>query len=47
MTDIYHRIGAKASSTDAVYRALTTIEGLAGWWTVDTTGDSGFGVIFW
>ncbi|MFD1827928.1 MULTISPECIES: SRPBCC family protein [Mumia] len=24
---------------DAVYEALTTAEGLAGWWTADTSGD--------
>lgn len=38
MVDILHRVGAKASA-DEVYRALTTPEGLAGWWTDDTTGD--------
>ncbi|HEX6194798.1 MAG TPA: SRPBCC domain-containing protein [Jiangellaceae bacterium] len=36
--DILHRVGVKASQ-DAVYRALTTPEGLAGWWTKDTSGD--------
>ncbi len=43
MTDIYHRIGAKSPSTNAAYQALTTIDGLAGWWTVDTTGDASLG----
>lgn len=38
MVDILHRVGVKASQ-DAVYRALTTPEGLAGWWTKDTSGD--------
>ena len=38
MVDILHRIGATASQED-VYAALTTIDGLAGWWTEDTTGD--------
>jgi uncharacterized protein YndB with AHSA1/START domain len=38
MADILHRIGAQAPVAD-VYTALTTIEGLAGWWTEDTTGD--------
>nr|MDT0664619.1 SRPBCC domain-containing protein [Micromonospora sp. DSM 115978] len=28
-------------SPDKVYDALTTIEGLSGWWTVDTSGSSG------
>lgn len=38
MSDILHRVGIVAPSKD-VYDALTTIDGLAGWWTVDTTGD--------
>ncbi|TDW86390.1 MULTISPECIES: SRPBCC domain-containing protein [Kribbella] len=38
MSDILHRVGILASPTD-VYAALTTIDGLAGWWTEDTTGD--------
>jgi len=39
MTDILHRVGIK-SSVDAVYRALATREGLAGWWTRNTQGES-------
>jgi uncharacterized protein YndB with AHSA1/START domain len=42
MPDIIHRIGIKAPTT-SVYRALSTIEGLAGWWTEETTGDSAVG----
>ncbi len=42
MVDILHRVGA-TSSRDDVYAALTTIEGLAGWWTEDTKGDSDVG----
>ncbi|MEU2894735.1 SRPBCC domain-containing protein [Streptomyces sp. NPDC006967] len=42
MVDILHRIGV-TSSPDAVYTALTTVEGLAGWWTRDTDGDPGVG----
>jgi uncharacterized protein YndB with AHSA1/START domain len=38
MVDILHRIGATASPED-VYAALTTVDGLAGWWTEDTQGD--------
>ena len=38
MVDILHRVGATAS-LDEVYAALTTIPGLSGWWTEDTTGD--------
>jgi uncharacterized protein YndB with AHSA1/START domain len=41
--DIHHSIGVEPPSTDAVYEALTTIEGLSGWWTTDTTGDPGLG----
>ena len=43
MTDIHHRIGVESPSTDDVYAALTTIDGLSGWWTTDTTGDPGLG----
>ncbi|WP_433157500.1 SRPBCC family protein [Kribbella sp. CA-247076] len=39
MVDILHRIGATASR-DEVYAALSTIDGLAGWWTQDTTGET-------
>lgn len=42
MADILHRIGV-TGSPDAVYAALTTVEGLAGWWTEDTDGDAGVG----
>ena len=40
--DILHRVGIK-SSPHAVYEALTTLTGLAGWWTRDTQGDTGAG----
>jgi uncharacterized protein YndB with AHSA1/START domain len=43
MPDILHRIGAKSTSPDAVYTALTTVEGLSGWWTRDTRGDGDVG----
>lgn len=39
MVDILHRIAA-TTTPDRVYEALTTIDGLAGWWTTDTTGDA-------
>ncbi len=42
MPDILHKVAIKASP-NAVYRALTTLEGLAGWWTADTTGDCNVG----
>jgi uncharacterized protein YndB with AHSA1/START domain len=38
MVDILHRVGIKTASPDNVYDALTTVKGLSGWWTVDTTG---------
>ena len=43
MPDILHRVGIKSSSPVDAYRALTTIEGLSGWWTQDTQGDSDVG----
>jgi uncharacterized protein YndB with AHSA1/START domain len=42
MAEIIHRIGIKANP-DKVFRALSTIEGLAGWWTENTKGVSGVG----
>ncbi|MBI1823215.1 MAG: SRPBCC domain-containing protein [Nitrospirae bacterium] len=41
MGDILHKVGIKSSSLDAVYKALTTHEGLAAWWTKNTKGESG------
>jgi uncharacterized protein YndB with AHSA1/START domain len=40
MVNILHRIGVKSSSPDDVYAALTTLDGLSGWWARDTTGDT-------
>jgi uncharacterized protein YndB with AHSA1/START domain len=42
MADILHRVGIK-SSLDEVYKALTTREGLAAWWTSNTQGESTVG----
>lgn len=39
MVDIIHRVGIKAPMAK-VYAALSTVEGVAGWWTRDTTGTS-------
>jgi uncharacterized protein YndB with AHSA1/START domain len=39
MADIIHRIGIKAPLSK-VYAALSTAEGIAGWWTQETTGES-------
>lgn len=38
MADILHRIGIKSPATQ-VYNALTTLEGLAHWWTEEVQGD--------
>jgi len=42
MVDILHRVGVK-SSPDDVYEALTTLEGLSGWWADNTKGDGDVG----
>ena len=42
MVNIKHRIGIKASS-QKVYEALSTINGISKWWTKDTTGKSEIG----
>jgi uncharacterized protein YndB with AHSA1/START domain len=42
MVDILHRVGIK-SSPDEVYKALTTREDLANWWTNNTQGESKVG----
>ena len=43
MPDILHKVGIKSTSLEDVYNALTTVEGLSGWWTSDTRGDSKVG----
>lgn len=40
--DIVHRVGIQAPAA-RVYDALATVDGLAGWWTRHTTGDSTVG----
>lgn len=39
MADILHRVGIKSAAIEDVYQALTTRDGLAGWWTGNTTGE--------
>lgn len=39
MADILHRVGMKNTTLNFVYQALTTSDGLAQWWTTDTTGN--------
>ena len=43
MVDILHRIGVQTPTPEKVYDALTSVDGLAGWWTEDTTGTSEVG----
>jgi hypothetical protein len=42
MLDILHKVGIKSSSPDDAYQALTTREGLSGWWT-NTQGEGNVG----
>jgi len=42
MADIIHRIGIKSPATK-VYQALSTIDGLAHWWTEEVEGDEKVG----
>ena len=42
MADIIHRVGIKAPISK-VYAALSTVEGVAGWWTQQTSGSSKIG----
>ncbi len=39
MPDIVHRVGIRAPLSK-VYEALATVEGVAGWWTKETSGVS-------
>ena len=43
MVDILHRIGVKDATPAQVYDALTTVDGLAAWWTDDTKGSTDVG----
>jgi uncharacterized protein YndB with AHSA1/START domain len=42
VADILHRVGIRAP-LNQVYQSLTTLDGLASWWTRDTRGDSTVG----
>jgi uncharacterized protein YndB with AHSA1/START domain len=42
MIDIIHRVGIVAP-VSKVYEALSTVKGVAGWWTTDTSGSSAVG----
>jgi uncharacterized protein YndB with AHSA1/START domain len=43
MVDILHRVGVKTPAPDKVYDALTTVEGLSGWWTQEVKGSGDLG----
>jgi len=43
MVDILHKVGIESSSLAATFRALTTLDGLSGWWTSDTHGETKVG----
>ena len=43
MPDILHKVRVNRRRRTTSYKALTTCEGLAGWWTTDTTGDNRVG----
>jgi len=45
MVDILHKVGIEGSTAEEVYAALTTLDGLAGWWTEDTTGGTDVGSV--
>jgi uncharacterized protein YndB with AHSA1/START domain len=42
MPDITHRIGIRAPIAK-VYAAVSTVEGIAGWWTKETSGSAALG----
>jgi uncharacterized protein YndB with AHSA1/START domain len=42
MVDIIHKIGIKAPPSK-VYGAVSSVDGIAGWWTRDTSGDAKLG----
>jgi len=43
VVDILHRVGVTTSTPQRVYAAITSIDGLASWWTEDTKGSSDVG----
>lgn len=43
MVDILHRVGVQTPTPEKVYDALTSVDGLAGWWTADTKGNGDLG----
>ena len=45
MVDILHRVGI-AASPEQIFTALTTIEGIRGWWSAEAHGGCGEGEVF-
>ncbi|MEV6303379.1 SRPBCC domain-containing protein [Actinoplanes sp. NPDC051861] len=43
MPDILHRIGVRTPDPSKVHEALSTVDGLAAWWTEDTKGSTEVG----
>lgn len=43
MPDILHRVGVENATPEQVYTALTTLDGLSGWWAEKTTGSTDVG----
>jgi len=43
VVDILHKVGVTSSTPDEVYAALTTLDGLSGWWTENTDGGTAVG----
>lgn len=43
MPDILHRIGIRDTTPEQVHTALTTLDGLTGWWAEKTTGSTEMG----
>ena len=41
MVDMLHRVGVETPEPGKVYEALTTVDGLRGWWTGDTNDHDG------
>jgi uncharacterized protein YndB with AHSA1/START domain len=46
MPNIVHRVGMKNVKPEQVYKAVSTKEGFASWWTVKTSGQAAGGNVF-
>ena len=43
MPNIIHRIGTEKATTQQMYDSVSTIDGLASWWTKNVSGESEVG----